>query len=186
MRSARPPRASPSERNRPFRRSGSRGEGRRLSPVTINFSVSAYISVEIPRLRGNPPQKGAVVCQPPGYKMHHFAFAFKHSFDSHQARAQQRERVAPESEAGARVVGDEVFPLGWSGKRGRSLPHRRVAQDMRTGFDSDDLPASVVPMAGKRLQRAGGRQALKVVPIELGAARKILDAVERSDFSRGD
>src|SRR3989475_4530434 len=89
MRSARPPRASPSERNRPFRRSGSRGEGYRLSPVTINLSVSAYISVKIPRGRGESPQKGAVVCQPPGYKMHHFAFAFKHSFDAHQARAEQ-------------------------------------------------------------------------------------------------
>src|SRR6266699_1648153 len=89
MRSERPPRASPSERNRPFRRSGSRGEGCRLSPVTINFSVSAYISVKIPRRRGELPQKGAVVCQPPGDKMHHFAFAFKHSFDAHQARAEQ-------------------------------------------------------------------------------------------------
>src|SRR6266571_5873179 len=89
MRSARPPRASPSERNRPFRRSGNRGEGRRLSPVTINFSVSAYISVKIPRRRDQLPQKGAVVGQPPGYKMHHFAFAFKHPLDSHQARAEQ-------------------------------------------------------------------------------------------------
>src|SRR6266581_5457091 len=89
MRSARPPLASPSERNKPSRRSGSRGEGRRRSPVTINLSVSAYISVKIPRRRGEPPQKGAVVRQPPGYKMHHFAFAFKHPFDSHQARAEQ-------------------------------------------------------------------------------------------------
>src|SRR5712691_5827537 len=89
MRSALPPLASPSERNRPFRRSGSRGEGCRLSPVTINFSVSAYISVKIPRGRDQFPQKGAVVAQPPGYKMHHFTFAFKHSFDAHQARAEQ-------------------------------------------------------------------------------------------------
>jgi len=57
--------------------------------VTINLSVSAYISVKIPRRRGEPPQKGAVVRQPPGYKMHHFAFAFKHPFDAHQARAEQ-------------------------------------------------------------------------------------------------
>src|SRR6266581_2059856 len=89
MRSACPPLASPSERNRPFRRSGSRGEGCRRSPVTINLSESAYISVKIPRRGGEPPQKSAVVGQPPGYKMHHFAFAFKHSFDSHQARAEQ-------------------------------------------------------------------------------------------------
>src|SRR5882762_1458393 len=89
MRSARPPLASPSERNRPFRRSGSRGEGLRRSPVTINFSVSAYISVKIPRLRGKPPQKGAVVGEPLGYKMHHFAFAFKHPFYAHQACAEQ-------------------------------------------------------------------------------------------------
>src|SRR5712691_6263485 len=89
MRSARPPLASPSERNRPFRRSGSRGEGCRLSPVTINLSVSAYISVKIPRGRLELPQKGAVVGQPPGYKMHHFAFAFKHPLDPHQARAEQ-------------------------------------------------------------------------------------------------
>src|SRR3989442_1902897 len=92
MRSGRPPRASPSERNRPLRRSGSRGEGCRRSPVTINLSVSAYISVKIPRRGGEPPQKSAVVGQPPGYKMHHFAFAVKHSFDSHQARA---EHLAP-------------------------------------------------------------------------------------------
>src|SRR3989441_11722478 len=89
MRSARPPLALPSERNRPSRRSGIRGEGRRRSPVTINLSVSAYISVEIPRRGGEPPQKGAVVRQPPGYKMHHFALAFKHPFDAHQARAEQ-------------------------------------------------------------------------------------------------
>src|SRR5260221_3330491 len=89
MRSARLPRASPSERNRPFRRSGSRGEGCRLSPVTINLSVSAYISVKIPRGRIELPQKGAVVGEAPGYKMHHFTFAFKHSFDAHQARAEQ-------------------------------------------------------------------------------------------------
>src|SRR5256714_13784376 len=89
MRSARPPLASPSERNKPFRRSGNRGEGYRLSPVTINLSVSAYISVKIPRRRGELPQKGAVVGQPLGYKMHHFTFAFKHSFDAHQTRAEQ-------------------------------------------------------------------------------------------------
>src|SRR5229473_8043590 len=89
IRSARPPLASPSERNRPFKRSGSRGEGCRLSPVTINLSVSAYISVKIPRGRLELPQKGAVVGQAPGYKMHHFTFAFKHSLDAHQARAEQ-------------------------------------------------------------------------------------------------
>src|SRR5437867_2903972 len=184
MRSARPPLASPSERNKPSRRSGSCGEGRRRSPVTINLSVSAYISVKIPRRRGEPPQKGAVVRQPPGYKMHNFAFAFKHPFDAHQARAeqlaplaldemrpdddiniaglvlerykyrsrggaralatgddtrrphrsaareqlqliggseaharqvrpQQRKRMAPQGETGARVVGHEVLSLGW-------------------------------------------------------------------------
>src|SRR5256885_15102823 len=83
------PLASPSERNRPFRRSGSRGEGCRRSAVTINLSVSAYISVKIPRRRDELPQKGAVVRQPPGYKMHHFTLAFKHPFDAHQARAEQ-------------------------------------------------------------------------------------------------
>src|SRR5712672_2785779 len=185
MRSARPPLASPSERNRPFRRSGSRGEGCRLSPVAINLSVSVYISVKIPRGRVELPQKGAVVGQAPGYKMHHFTFAFKHSFDAHQARAeqlaplaldemrpdddiniaglvlerykyrsrggaralatgddarrprssaarkqfqftsggkaharqvrpQQRKRVAPQSETGARVVGHEALSLGWT------------------------------------------------------------------------
>ncbi len=30
-----------------------------------------------------------MIAQPPGYKMHHFTFAFKHSLDAHQARAQQ-------------------------------------------------------------------------------------------------
>src|SRR6266852_8284008 len=205
MRSARPvPLASPSERNRPFRRSGSRGEGCRLSPVTINLSVSAYISVKIPRGRLELPQKGAVVGQAPGYKMHHFTFAFKHSLDAHQARAeqlaplafdemwpdddiniaglvlerykyrsrggaralaagddarrprrstageqlqligggeaharkvrsQQGERMAPERETGARVVGHEVLSLGWSRQNRRSFLYRRVAQDVRSG-----------------------------------------------------
>src|SRR5438552_15152981 len=89
MSSARLPLASPSERNRPFRRSGKRGEGCSLSPVTINLSVSAYSSVQIPRRRGELRQKGAVVGQPLGYKMHHFTFAFQHSFDAHQPRAEQ-------------------------------------------------------------------------------------------------
>src|SRR3989442_10382114 len=195
MRSARPPLALPSERNKPSRRSGSRGEGRRRSPVTINLSVSAYISVKIPRRRGEPPQKGAVVRQPPGYKMHHFAFAFKHPFDAHQARAeqlaplaldemrpdddiniaglvlerykyrsrsgaralatgddtrrprrsaareqfqliggseaharkgrsQQGERMAPERETGARVVGHQGLSLGWRRENRRRFPHR--------------------------------------------------------------
>src|SRR5713101_2744022 len=217
MRSARVPLASPSERNRPFRRSGSRGEGCRLSPVTINLSVSAYISVKIPRRRHELPQKGAVVGQPLGYKMHHFTFAFKHPLDPHQARAeqlaplaldemrpdddiniaglvlerykyrsrggaralaagddarrprrstageqlqligggeaharkarsQQGERMAPERETGARVVGEDVLALGRRCERGRGFGDRRVAQDMRAGFDSRDLPVSVVPM----------------------------------------
>src|SRR5882762_6582033 len=94
MRSARLPLASPSERNRPFRRSGSRGEGCRLSPVTINLSVSAYISVKIPRGRLVVPQKGAVIGEAPGSKMHHFTFAFKHSLDAHQARPQLRAPLA--------------------------------------------------------------------------------------------
>src|SRR5712691_988645 len=218
MRSARPPLASPSERNRPFRRSGRRGEGCRLSPVTINLSVSAYLSVKIPRGRLELPQKGAVVGEAPGYKMHHFTFAFKHSFDAHQARAQQLaplaldemrpdddiniaglvlerykyrsrggartlaagddarrprrsaageelqligggkahackarsqqgERMAPESETGARVVGHEILSLGWRRKNRRRFGHRRVAQDVRAGFDSGDLPVGVAPMA---------------------------------------
>src|SRR2546425_102480 len=196
MRSARPPLASPSERNKPSRRSGSRGEGRRRSPVTINLSVSAYISMKLPRRRGELPQKGAVVRQPPGYKMHHFSFAFKHPFDAHQARTeqlaplaldemrpdddiniaglvlerykyrsrggaralatgddarrprpsaagkqfqftsggkaharqvrpQQRKRVAPQSETGARVVGHEVLSLGWTRQNRRSFRNRR-------------------------------------------------------------
>src|SRR5712691_1784750 len=218
MRSARPPLASPSERNRPFRRSGRRGEGCRRSPVTINLSVSAYISMKIPRWRDQAAQQGAVIAQPPGYKMHHFSFAFKHSLDAHQARAQQLaplaldemrpdddiniaglvlerykyrsrggartlaagddarrprrsaageelqligggkahackarsqqgERMAPESETGARVVGHEILSLGWRRQNRRRFGHRRVAQDVRAGFDSGDLPVGVAPMA---------------------------------------
>src|SRR5712691_13224982 len=214
MRSARPPLASPSERNRPFRRSGRRGEGCRRSPVTINLSVSAYISMKIPRWRDQAAQQGAVIAQPPRYKMHHFTFAFKHSLDAHQARAQQlaplaldemrpdddiniaglvlerykyrsrggaralaagddarrpdlaaarqqvdflrvaeaharqvrpqqRKRMAPQGETGARVVGYEVLSLGWRRKNRRSFRNRRITQDVRAGFDSGDLPVGV-------------------------------------------
>src|SRR6266852_668716 len=257
MRSARPPLASPSERNRPSRRSGSRGEGRRRSPVTINLSVSAYISVKIPRRRGELPQKGAVVRQPPGYKMHHFAFAFKYSFDAHQAcaeqltplalgeivpdndveaaglvlerhehrsrggaralatgddtrrpdpavawqqadflcgakaharevRAQQRKWMAPQGETGARVVGHEILSLGWRRKNRRSFRHWRIAQDVRAGFDSCDLPIGLAAIAGERLERSCSGKALQVVPAELGAAGKILDTVEQPVPPRGD
>src|SRR5256885_4683973 len=246
MRSARPPLASPSERNKPFRHSGNRGEGYRLSPVTINLSVSAYISVKIPRRRGELPQKGAVVGQPLGYKMHHFTFAFKHSFDAHQTRAQQlaplalgeiapdddiniaglvlerykyrsrsgaralatgddarrprrsaagkqfqfigggkaqarevrpqqRERMASQSETGARVVSHEILSLGWSRQNRRSFRNRRIAQDVRAGFDSGDLPEGVAAMAGERLERTRSGKAHQAVPAELGAAGKIAD-----------
>src|SRR5882757_171089 len=184
MRSARPPFASPSERNRPFRRSGSRGEGCRLSPVTINLSVSVYISVKIPRGRVELPQKGAVVGQAPGYKMHHFTFAFKHSFDAHQARAEQLaplaldemrpdddiniaglvlERYKYRSRGGARtlaagddarVVGHEILSFGWSRQTRRSFLYRRVAQDVRAGFDPGDLPVGVAAMARERFERS--------------------------------
>src|SRR5258708_4800796 len=240
MRSARPvPLAWPSERNRPFRRSGSRGEGCRLSPVTINLSVSVYISVKIPRGRVELPQKGAVVGQAPGYKMHHFTFAFKHSFDAHQARAeqlaplaldemrpdddiniaglvlerykyrsrgsawalaagddarrarrgaareqlqsigggeaharkarsQQGERMAPQGETGARVVGHEILSLGRSRQNRRSFLYRRVAQDVRAGFDSSDLPGGVAAVGGERPQRAGSGKATQVAPVQRG------------------
>src|SRR6266436_4372138 len=257
MRSARPPLASPSERNKPSRRSGSRGEGRRRSPVTINLSVSAYISMKISRSRYQLSQKGAVVRQPPGYKMHHFAFAFKHPFDAHQARAeqlaplaldemrpdddiniaglvlerykyrsrgsaralaagddarrarrsaareqlqsvgggeaharkarsQQGERMAPQGETGARVVGHEILSLGRSRQNRRSFLYRRVAQDVRPGFDSSDLPVGVAAMAGERLQRSCSCKALQFAPVEPGTAGEVADAVERSDSSRGD
>src|SRR5712664_2403495 len=253
MRSARPPLASPSERNRPFSRSGNRGEGCRLSPVTINLSVSAYISVKIPRYRVELPKKGAVVGQPPSYKVHHFAFAFKHSLDAHQARAQQLaplaldemrpdddiniaglvlerykyrsrggaralaasddarrarrstageqlqlvggseaqarkarsqqgERMAPQGETGARVVGHDVLSLGWRRQNRRRFRHRRVAQDVCAGFDSRDLPVSLVPMAGERFERSGGGEASQVATVEFGAAGEILDVVERLVF----
>src|SRR6267378_1582362 len=257
MRSARPPLASPSKRNRPFRRSGSRGEGCRRSAVTINLSVSAYISVKITRRRDQAAQQGAVIGEPPGYKMHHFTFAFKHSFDAHQtraqqlaplaldemrpdndiniaglvlerykyrsrggaralatgddarrprpsaagkqlqligggeaqarkARSQQGERMAPQGETGARVVGHEILSLGWSRQDRRSFLCRRVAQDVRAGFDSSDLPVSVAAMAGERFERSCSGKALQFAPVEPGAAGEVADAVERSDFSRGD
>src|SRR6266705_2395377 len=141
-------------------------------------------SVKIPRWRDQAAQQGAVIAQPSGYKVHHFAFSLKHPLDAHQARAQQLaplaldemrpdddiniaglvlerykyrfrggaralatgddtrrprrsaareqfqliggseaharkvrsqqgERMAPERETGARVVGHEVLSLGW-------------------------------------------------------------------------
>src|SRR3989442_3707169 len=140
MRAARPPLASPSERNRPSRRSGSRGEGRRRSPVTINLSVSAYISVKIPRRRGEPPQKGAVVRQPPGYKMHHFTFAFKYPFDAHQARAEQ---LAP-------LALDEMRPYDDINTAGLVLERhkyrsRRGARALATGNDARRSHRSSAP-----------------------------------------
>src|SRR5258706_4742661 len=148
MRSARPPFASPSERNRPFRRSGSRGEGCRLSPVTINLSVSVYISVKIPRGRVELPQKGAVVGQAPGYKMHHFTFAFKHSFDAHQARAEQ---LAP-------LALDEMRPDDDINIAGLVLERYKYRSPggARTLGAGDDAPRPRRTAAGKQLQLIGG------------------------------
>src|SRR5258708_37667727 len=94
--------------------------------------------------------------------------------------------MAPKRETGARVVGHEVLSLGWSRQNRRSCLYRRVAQDVRSGLDSSDLPVSVAAMAGERLQRSGRGEAFQVVPVEPGTAGEIADAVERSDFSRGD
>src|SRR6266511_6144370 len=200
-------------------------------------------SVKIPRWRDQAAQQGAVVGEPSGYKMHHFTFALKHSFDAHQARAQQlaplaldemrpdddintaglvlerykyrsrggaralatgddtrrpdpaaawqqadflcgakaqaremrpqqRKRMAPQGETGARVVGHEVLSLGWRRQNRRRFRHRRIAQDVRAGFDSGDLPVGVAAMAGERLERSCSGKALQVVPVELGAAGK--------------
>src|SRR5712691_2631476 len=148
MRSARRPLASPSERNRPFRRSGSRGEGRRRSPVTINLSVSAYISVKIPRRRGELPQKGAMVRQPPGYKMHHFAFAFKHPFDAHQARVEQLTPLAL----------DEIRPDDDVDIAGLVLERHehRSGSGARTLAAGDDARRTRRSAAGKPFQFIGG------------------------------
>src|SRR6266852_8133892 len=96
-----------------------------------------------------------------------------------KTRSQQSERMAPERETGARVVGHEILSLGWRRQTRRSFRHRRVAQDVRAGFDSGDLPVSLVPMARERLERSGGSKALQVAAIEFGAAGEILDVVER-------
>src|SRR2546423_12196740 len=148
MRSARPPLASPSERNRSFRRSGNRGEGCRLSPVTINLSVSAYISVKIPRRRGDLPQKGAVVGQPLGYKMHHFTFAFKHSFDAHQTRAQQLAPLA----LGEIAPDDDINIAGLVLERYK-YRSRSGARALATGDDARRPRRSA---AGKQFQFIGG------------------------------
>src|SRR5256885_8978183 len=150
MRSARPPLASPSERNKPFRRSGNRGEGYRLSPVTINLSVSAYISVKIPRRRGELPQKGAVVGQPLGYKMHHFTFAFKHSFDAHQTRAQQLAPLA----LGEIAPDDDINIAGLVLERYK-YRSRSGARSLATGDDARRPRRSA---AGKQFQFIGGGQ----------------------------
>src|SRR2546422_2556618 len=156
MRSARPPLASPSERNKPSRRSGSRGEGRRRSPVTINLSVSAYISMKIPRRRGELPQKGAVVCQPPGYKMHHFSFAFKHPFDAHQARTEQ---LAP-------LALDEMRPDNDINIAGLVLERykyrsRGGARALATGDDA------------RRPRRSAAREPLQLIGGSEAHARKV-------------
>src|ERR1044071_6291622 len=94
--------------------------------------------------------------------------------------------MAPQGETGARVVGHEILSLGWSRQNRRSFRNRRVAQDVRAGFDSRDLPEGVAAMAGERLERARSGKALQVVPVESGAARKILDAVEQPLPPRAD
>jgi len=48
----------------------------------------------------------------------------------------------------------------------RSFRNRRVAQDVRAGFDSGDLPECVAAMAGERLERACSGKALQIVPVE--------------------
>src|SRR5438445_7045465 len=103
-----------------------------------------------------------------------------------KARSKQSERMAPQGETGARVVGHEVLSLGWRRKKRRSFLNRRMAQDVRPGFDSGDLPECVAAMAGERLERACSGEALQVVPVELGAAGKILDAVEQPVPPRAD
>src|SRR6266568_3628094 len=62
-----------------------------MPPVTCDdqFERVRVHLVKILRWRDQAAQQGAVVAQPPGYKMHHFTLAFKHSFDAHQARAEQ-------------------------------------------------------------------------------------------------
>src|SRR5712692_284289 len=48
-----------------------------------------------------------------------------------KARSQQGERMAPERETGARVVGHEILSLGWRESRGRlrdSLPRLEAAK----------------------------------------------------------
>src|SRR5438552_4990150 len=155
MRSARPPLASPNERNRSFRRSGNRGEGCRLSPVTINLSVSAYISVKIPRRRGELPQKGAVVGEALGYKMHHFTFAFKHSFDAHQVRAQQPTPLA----LGEIAPDDDINIAGLVLERYK-YRSRSGARALATGDDArrPDLAAARQQADYLRVAEAHARQ----------------------------
>ena len=99
-----------------------------------------------------------------------------------EVRPQQRKRMAPQGETGARVVGYEVLSLGWRRKNRRSFRNRRITQDVRAGFDSGDLPVGVAAMAGERLERTGSRQTLQVAAVEFGAAGKIFDTVERLVF----
>src|SRR5437762_7956420 len=51
-----------------------------------------------------------------------------------EVRPQQRKRMAPQGETGARVVGHEILSLGWSRQNRRSFRNRRIAQDVRAGF----------------------------------------------------
>src|SRR5260221_3651714 len=94
--------------------------------------------------------------------------------------------MAPQGETGARVVGHEILSLGRSRQNRRSFLYRRVAQDVRAGFDSSDLPVGVAAMAGERLQRSCSCKALQFAPVEPGTAGAGADAVEWSYFSRGD
>ena len=93
-----------------------------------------------------------------------------------ETRAQQLDRVSPERQPEAAVVGDNVLPFG------RFLEQRRCLEALERGherarfLDAGDRPARLVPVAFQRFKRSGRGQRLEVLAADAGTLGQVLDA----------
>ena len=66
-----------------------------------------------------------------------------------QPAPQQRERVSAERESEARVVRNDIFPLGGRRKTGRRLFDRRTGEKRGRGFAPRGQPVRIAAVTGK-------------------------------------
>src|SRR3954463_8112587 len=79
--------------------------------------------------------------------------------------AQQGERMAPERQAQAGVIGNDVLPLARRQQRGTPLASRRI--ERRTALRTRRGPMREAPMAGYGQQGPGRREAAQLLAVEL-------------------